>query len=385
MLVGCVSRESVVQNILLGPAGFLLAQAIAGGNGHHIHYFNSYVDNLMLRPSIFIAGLLASCASNVELDKNAPAHHRQDGTFVNSNGEAIAKPFSALIKWQREAPDVTPLKLPSVQPQLDTLANPTAAQVTWIGHSTFLLQVDGLNILTDPIFSERASPVSFAGPKRSTPPAMSVEQLPPIDIVLISHNHYDHLDKPSIKALQSKQPRNPPSYYVPLGQKAWFDKLGVSQVIELDWWDKVNVGKTTVHAVPVQHWSSRSPFDRNKALWAGFIIDLPSLRTLFVGDSGYSNDFKAIADRLGTVDLALVPIGAYDPRWFMKSAHMNPEEALQVVQDVGAKRAIGMHWGTFSLTDEPMAEPGERADATGVIETPKPGETIDLSGMLGSS
>ena len=338
----------------------------------------------MIRPSIFVAGLLAGCASNVELDENAPEHHRQDGTFVNSNGEAIAKPLSALIKWQREAPDVTPLNLPSVPPQLDALADPTSAQVTWIGHSTFLLQVDGLNILTDPIFSERASPVSFAGPKRTTPPAMSVEQLPPIDIVLISHNHYDHLDKPSIKALQSKQPGNPPSYYVPLGQKAWFDKLGVSQVTELDWWAKAKVGNATVHAVPVQHWSSRSPFDRNKTLWAGFVIDSSSLRTLFVGDSGYSNDFKTIAQRLGKVDLALVPIGAYDPRWFMKSAHMNPEEALQAVQDVGAKRAIGMHWGTFSLTDEPMAEPGERADATGVIETPKPGETIDLSGTPGS-
>ncbi|MFT6878706.1 MAG: N-acyl-phosphatidylethanolamine-hydrolyzing phospholipase D [Granulosicoccus sp.] len=335
----------------------------------------------MIRPSLFMASLLASCSSTIELEENAPAHHRQDGTFVNSNGEAMTKPFSDLIKWQREAPDVTPINLPSVPPQLDTLANPSAAQLTWIGHSTFLLQFDGLNILTDPIFSERASPVSFAGPKRTTPPAMTVEQLPPIDVVLISHNHYDHLDKPSVKALQAKQSDTPPRYYVPLGQKAWFDKLGITKVTELDWWTSAKVGDATVHAVPVQHWSSRSPFDRNKALWAGFVIDSPSLRTLFVGDSGYSDDFKAIAQRLGKVDLALVPIGAYDPRWFMKSSHMNPEEALLVVQDVGAKRAIGMHWGTFALTDEPMAEPGERAAATGVIETPKPGQTIDLSGI----
>lgn len=334
----------------------------------------------MLRPSIVIASLLAGCTLNVEPDKKAPAHHRRDGTFVNSNGEAIAKPLSALLKWQREAPDVTPLELPSVPPQLDTLANPGAAQVTWIGHSTFLLQVDGLNILTDPIFSTRASPVSFAGPKRTTPPAITVSQLPPIDIVLISHSHYDHLDKPSVNALQSRQPDNPPHYYVPLGLKDWFNELGIAQVTELDWWDQAKVGNATVHAVPVQHWSSRSPFDRNKTLWAGFVIDSPALRTLFVGDSGYSGDFKNIAQRLGKVDLALVPIGAYDPRWFMKSAHMNPEEALQVVQDVGAKRAIGMHWGTFALTDEPMAEPGERAAATGVIETPHPGQTVDLSG-----
>lgn len=334
----------------------------------------------MFRLSIFIAILLAGCASNVELGENAPAHHREDGTFVNTNGKAIAKPLSALLKWQREAPDVTPLKLPSVPPQLNALSNPSNAQVTWIGHSTFLLQIDGLNILTDPIFSDRASPVSFAGPKRTTPPAMTVKQLPHIDVVLISHNHYDHLDKPSVEALQAKQPSSPPQYFVPLGQKAWFEKLDIANVTELDWWANATVGNTTVHAVPVQHWSSRSPFDRNKTLWAGFVIDSTSLRTLFVGDSGYSKDFKVIAQRLGMVDLALVPIGAYDPRWFMKSAHMNPEEALQVVQDVGAKRAIGMHWGTFSLTDEPMAEPGERAAATGIIETPKPGQTINLAG-----
>lgn len=334
----------------------------------------------MLRPSIFIASLLSGCTTAVELDENTPAHHRRDGTFVNSNGEAIAKPLSALLKWQREAPEVTPLRLPSEPPRPEVLANPTSKQLTWIGHSTFLLQVDGLNILTDPIFSDRASPVSFAGPRRSTPPALTVEQLPAIDVVLISHNHYDHLDKASIKALASKQPENPPQFFVPLGQKTWFDRLGIAQVTELDWWDSAIIGDTTVHAVPVQHWSSRSPFDRNRTLWAGFLIDSPSHRTLFVGDSGYSDDFKAVAQRLGTVDLALVPIGAYDPRWFMKSAHMNPEEALQVVKDVGASRAVGMHWGTFALTDEPMAEPGERADATGVIETPRPGQTIDLGG-----
>ncbi len=338
---------------------------------------------LMFRKSLFlpalVSSLIAGCGSTSQLDENAPAHHRPDGTFVNTNGEAISKSFGALLKWQRESPDVEPITLPSVPPQLENLNNPKAAQVTWIGHSTFLLQVDGLNILTDPIFSDRASPVNFAGPKRSTPPAITVEQLPVIDIVLISHNHYDHLDKDSVKALDKKQPDNPPQYYVPLGQKAWFDKRGIERVVELDWWASAAVEHVTVHAVPVQHWSSRSPFDRNKVLWAGFLIDSPSIRTLFVGDSGYSNDFKDIAARLGEVDLALVPIGAYDPRWFMKAAHMNPEEARQVVLDVGATRAIGMHWGTFSLTDEPMNEPGERADATGVIETPKPGQTISLS------
>ncbi len=325
-----------------------------------------------------LVGVLVACSPSIKMDNNAPAHHQADGTFVNTNGEAIDKPFRELLKWQRQAPDVVPLTLPGVTPEPEALADPGTTQITWIGHSTFLLQVDGLNILTDPIFSNRASPVSFAGPKRTTPPAMSIEQLPAIDVVLISHNHYDHLDKRSIKDLRAKQPDNPPQYFVPLNQKPFFDKLGVKQVTELDWWDSEKVEGTTIHAVPVQHWSSRSPFDRNKVLWAGFLIDSPSHRTLFVGDSGYSNDFKTIAQRLGTVDLALVPIGAYDPRWFMKSSHMNPEEALQAVKDVGASRAIGMHWGTFSLTDEPMAEPGERAAATGIIETPAPGQLIKL-------
>lgn len=333
-----------------------------------------------MRFSIFLSVLLAGCTSNELLDENAPSHHKADGTFVNTNGVPIDKPIGALLKWQREAPKVEPLRLPSVPPQRNLLQNPGEAQVTWVGHSTFLLQVGGVNILTDPVFFKRASPVSFAGPKRTTPPSLTIEDLPHIDFVLISHNHYDHLDKRSIKALQAKQSDSPPGYYVPLRQKAWFDSLGVSNVTELDWWDSIEVGDITLHAVPVQHWSSRSPFDRNKVLWAGFLIDSPVLRTLFVGDSGYSDDFKEMAKRLGTVDLALVPIGAYAPRWFMKSAHMNPEEAAQVVRDVGARRAIGMHWGTFALTDEPMAEPGERAKATGIIETPKPGQTLNLSG-----
>ena len=333
----------------------------------------------MLRPYILIAGMLVGCTNSIELDNNAPSHHRPDGTFTNSNGEAIENSVRDLIKWRREAPEVTPLNLPSVSPQLEKLENPTNAQITWIGHSTFLLQLDGLNILTDPIFSERASPVSFSGPKRTTPPAMTIDQLPHIDIVLISHSHYDHLDKQTVEALHRKQTGKPPRYYVPLRLKPWFTKLGVEQVTELDWWDNVKIGETTVHAVPVQHWSSRSPFDRNKTLWAGFLVDSPSLRVLYVGDSGYSNDFKTIAKRLGKVNVALVPIGAYDPRWLMKNSHMNPEEAQQLVNDVGATRAIGMHWGTFALTNEPMAEPGERADATGVIETPKPGQIIDLT------
>lgn len=168
--------------------------------------------------------MLVACSKTITLDSNAPAHHRADGTFVNTNGEAINKPFRDLLRWQREAPDVEPLELAIETPDPDKLAHPQFAQITWIGHSTFLLQLDGLNILTDPIFSTRASPVNFAGPERTTPPALSIDQLPAIDIVLISHNHYDHLDKRSVKDLRNKQPDNPPLYFVPLNQKPFFDK-----------------------------------------------------------------------------------------------------------------------------------------------------------------
>ncbi len=173
----------------------------------------------MLRPSLLFAYLLSGCVNTVDTDPNRPAHHRDDGTFANTNGSAINKPFRELIKWQREAPDVEPITLPSAEPQPNLLNNPSTAQVTWIGHSTFLLQVDGLNILTDPIFSDRASPVSFAGPKRSTPPAISMQQLPVIDAVLISHNHYDHLDKASVKAVQKSNPTTHRRIMYHLGKK----------------------------------------------------------------------------------------------------------------------------------------------------------------------
>ena len=212
----------------------------------------------MKRIVISVSAILIACSPMDKVDKNAPAHHLADGTFVNTNGAAISISMGELIKWRRAAPNLEPLALSSAMVNTAALAYPESTQLTWIGHSTFLIQMDGLNILTDPVFSDHASPVSFAGPKRTTPPAISVEQLPVIDIVLISHNHYDHLDKRSIKALQAKQPDNAPRYYVPLRQKAWFDKYGVSNVTELDWWSSIKVQATTIHAVPVQHWSSRS-------------------------------------------------------------------------------------------------------------------------------
>ncbi|MEM9603143.1 MAG: MBL fold metallo-hydrolase [Pseudomonadota bacterium] len=349
-----------------------------------------------MRTLVIAIGLLtiAACAGFMTREESTavpgkPAHHRSDGRFVNTDGEAIDKPLSALLKWQREAPDVKRVSLPLAENDPAYLrANRTDSTLTWIGHSTFLLQHNGVNILTDPHFGQRASPVRFAGPKRLVPPGVDLDALPDIDIVVISHNHYDHLDRYTVKALTRKQAANPPTWFVPLKQKAWFESLGVPDVVELDWWQAADVGDWTVTAVPVKHWTSRTPFDRNTVLWAGWALQTDGFSFAHIGDSGYSADFKAIGDRLGPFDLAAVPIGAYLPRWFMQAAHMNPEEAVKVHRDLRAARSVAMHWGTFVLTDEPVEDPprqlalalreaGVDPDAFLVLQH---GETLPLAG-----
>lgn len=318
---------------------------------------------------IVVVLAVAACASllgrkDATVVDGKPAHHRSDGRFVNTDGVAINKPFSALLKWRWNAPEVKPLALPLAENNPDDLrANRSDSTLTWVGHSTFLLQHNGINVLTDPHFGERASPVSFAGPKRMVPPGIALEDLPDIDAVVISHNHYDHLDRYTVEALTKQQAQNPPTWFVPLGQRAWFDALGVQKVIELDWWQSAPFGEWEVTAVPVHHWTSRSPFDRNRVLWAGWVMATPDFRFVHIGDSGYSDDFKAIGDRLGPFDLAAVPIGAYLPRWFMQAAHMDPAEAVQVHRDLRARQSVAMHWGTFMLTDEPVDDPPKRLAA----------------------
>ena len=235
-------------------------------------------------------------------------------------------------------------------------ANRSEISITWIGHVTFLYQVGGLNILTDPHFSPRASPFPFAGPKRRLPPPLALRDLPHIDLVVVSHSHYDHLDRPSVVAL-NRQAGGPPLYLVPLGLKPWFADRGITRVEESDWWQTRQALGLSVTLVPVQHWSSRTPFDRNRTLWGGWLIDHPRFRFFFAGDTGYSADFLHIGERFPGIDLAALPIGAYEPRWFMKYAHVNPEEAVRIHQDLGAKQSVAMHWGTFNLTDEPIDEP----------------------------
>ncbi|MEE9465451.1 MAG: MBL fold metallo-hydrolase [Candidatus Neomarinimicrobiota bacterium] len=225
--------------------------------------------------------------------------------------------------------------------------------VTWIGHATFLVQMDGLNILTDPIFSERGSPVQFSGPGRVTALPLDPARLPEIDYVVISHNHYDHLDRGTVRQLGDG-----PTWLVPLGLKAWFARQGISKVIELDWWDRAELGnKGMVICVPARHFSSRRPWDHNKTLWAGWVVATPGHRVYFAGDTGYGPHFMEIGERTGPLDLALLPIGCYQPEWFMLPVHLNPHQAIRAHQDLQAKRTIGMHWGTFILADEPFQEP----------------------------
>ena len=225
----------------------------------------------------------------------------------------------------------------------------------WVGQSTILLNHNNVTVLTDPHFGNRASPFSFMGPKRLTPPPFTLTDLPKIDVVLISHNHFDHLDEDTVVELSKLQPDI--KYFVPLGLASTLKGWGAKDVVELDWWQPFQYENVEIQATPVQHWSKRSLFDRNKTLWAGWMMRWDEFSFYFAGDSGYSNDFSETARRLGSPTLAAIPIGAYEPREFMKGAHMNPPEAVKVFSDLGAKYAVGIHWGTFKLTLETLNEP----------------------------
>jgi L-ascorbate metabolism protein UlaG (beta-lactamase superfamily) len=205
--------------------------------------------------------------------------------------------------------------------------------------------------------------VQWAGPERVAPPGLTLEDLPPIDIVVISHDHYDSLDEQTIKGLHRRPGGEKTRFYVPLGLKKWFTARGVDRVIEMDWWDNSQDGILEIIPVPVQHWSKRSLFSRNKTLWAGWVIAAKDFRFLFVGDTGYNDHFREIGEKLGPFDLAAIPIGAYEPRWFMARHHVNPEESVQIHKDIGSKKSVAIHWGTFVLTDEPLDEPPERLAA----------------------
>ena len=281
----------------------------------------------------------------------------EDGMFLN-NYVLHKSSFKDFWKWRKESNKPKPMRFPVVKNNPSYLkSNNSEKTITWVGHSTFLIQIGGVNILTDPHFSKRASPLSFMGPSRTTPPGLNIDDLPFIDLVLISHNHYDHLDAQTIKLLLKKQNINQPNFFVPLRLKETISKLGASNVIEHEWWQMSKYKNLEIHSVPVQHWSKRTFNDTNKTLWCGWVVMKNNFKYFFVGDTGYSKDFQDIQKKFGKFDLSTIPIGAYAPRWFMKDSHCNVEEAIQIHRDVNSKQSIAMHWGTFQLTDEPMDEP----------------------------
>ena len=318
---------------------------------------------------------LSGCGGVAKGPDPAKPHHTPQGYQNNYSGN-FDKPFSEFLRWQADRiknklPPDPKTPTPTVKPDLAFIhANARAGAamvpaVTWIGHGSALVQASGLNVLTDPIFSERAFPVQFAGPKRMQPPGVLPADLPRIDVVVISHNHYDHLDRNSVFAL-SQQTGGSPLFIVPLGLKAWMEGIGITQVRELDWWQSAMVGKVEFVLTPVQHWSARSLGDRRETLWGGWAVFSPDFHWYYSGDTGYSRDFadtrarfadRQSAEKCGGFDLALIAIGAYEPRWFMKEQHLNPAESVQVHRDVGAKRSVAVHWGTFNLTDEPLDQP----------------------------
>jgi N-acyl-phosphatidylethanolamine-hydrolysing phospholipase D len=242
--------------------------------------------------------------------------------------------------------------------QLRSYGKDSQPTVTWIGHSTLLLQMGGLTFLTDPIWSKIPSPIPPLGPRRFVPPAVAISELPTIDFIMISHNHYDHLDLPTLRMLAARYPQT--LFLVPLGNATLLHRHGIDNVKELDWGESIRLAGLTVHCLPAQHWSKRSLTDTNKALWSSWAVVGEHRRFYHAGDTGYFPGFKKIAEHLGPFDLAAVPIGAYAPRQMMRASHMNPEEAITAALDLEAKTAVAMHFGTFDLSDEPLDQPPRR-------------------------
>jgi len=285
----------------------------------------------------------------------------QDGRFVNPDGVPPAG-FGAVMRWavwdrvtgkRRQSPDRAPV--PFVQADAARLATPPArgepARVTWLGHASFLVQLDGVSLLLDPALRDEI----FGGIDRNVPPGLTFEQLPRIDAALVSHSHYDHLDLGTLERVKAP-------VVAGLGLKEFFEDEGLPAT-ELAWWETTEVKGVKVTFVPAQHWSRRGPFDMNRTLWGGFVIEGSTATVFHSGDTAYFEGFRAIGERFPHLDLALLPVGAYDPGWFMKKQHMDPEQALQAFLDLGARTFVAMHWGTFKLADEPLDEPPARVEA----------------------
>ena len=302
--------------------------------------------------------------------------------YKNTNGIASDKSFGDMLKWIRSdvEPEITKIELSSDWQKLNLSEDDNYA--IWIGHSTFLIKKNGVTIITDPIFSKRASPFKNIGPKRLIPPAIPLDEIPNIDIITVSHNHYDHLDIHSLKKISKKYPTA--IFLVPAGDEKLLKRKKIKNVFSFNWWESIEHKNFVVTFTPVQHWSKRSLFDRNKSLWGGWFINHKDYSIYHAGDTGYSKDFIDTKLKLGSPKYAFIPIGAYDPEWFMAESHVNPEDAVQIMLDLEAEKGFGMHWATFTLTDEDTIEPKIRLENAvknnGEIDfiSLVPGEIINL-------
>jgi L-ascorbate metabolism protein UlaG (beta-lactamase superfamily) len=280
-----------------------------------------------------------------------------DGQRFHNPGRAGQRSLWQVLVWvltRRKQPWPRWIDDPPRPAPASRLASHESA-ITFVNHSTFLLQLGGLNILTDPVWSKRVSPLSWAGPRRVRRPGIPFDHLSPIDVVLLSHNHYDHLDLATLGRLQA---RDAPLIVAGLGNRRFLEPRGLPRVQEIDWWQTLPLHNgLRVTMTPALHYSRRGLFDQNRSLWGGFWLEQGGRRIYFTGDSAYGGHFGQIRATLGAPELALLPIGAYEPRWFMGRVHMNPEEAVRAHLDLGSTLSIGMHFGTFQLTDEPIDEP----------------------------
>jgi L-ascorbate metabolism protein UlaG (beta-lactamase superfamily) len=324
------------------------------------------------------------------------------------NPHRSARPLRDVVKWMRTRRRTPwPARVPNApHPPPPSIVDPGEVAVTFIGHSTFLIRTASTVILTDPVFTTRAGPFGRMGPRRVRPPALAPTALPPVDLVLVSHNHYDHMQPSSLRPFADRatfvaplgvasQLRLPPeggNYRNGRGEVSSLENPVASafrrNTQELDWWQSTTVGAVEITSVPAQHFSARTPWDRDRTLWCGYIVRVDGITLYFTGDSGYSPHFGEIGARFPSIDVALLPIGAYEPRWFMSPVHMNPDEAVRAHLDLRPRVSIGMHFGTFQLTDEGIDEPlraleharethGVSAAAFGVLDF---GETL----LLGS-
>jgi L-ascorbate metabolism protein UlaG (beta-lactamase superfamily) len=304
--------------------------------------------------------------------------------YKNLDGTTSDKRVVDVLKWQigdrlsgrRKVADDSGWEPPRRDNDGAALAR-TSPHATWVGHATWLLRQGGRLVATDPIWSDRIHTV-----KRRSAPGIALDRVPPIDVVTVSHSHFDHLDLPTLTRIGPE-----PLYVVPKDNAELLTQAGLHNVVELDWWESRAIGDLRVTLVPAQHWSMRAPWDRNKRLWGGFVYESAEGTSYHAGDTGFSEVvFEKIAERFPAIDWAMLPIGAYEPRWFMSPQHMGPEEAVRAFEILGAKNLLAMHWGTYKLTDEHLGEPPERARAAFIDKGHDPsrlwifdlGETRDL-------